>query len=157
MTARADDGLVLRAERGDRDARAALVRRHLRQVWGLALYQAGDPVEAARITKEVFLRVFRELPRLPDQRKLRVWIHGIAVDVIRKTRPAEGAKRTAAREEAALEGLRSLPENIRKPLVLRYFEVLPYSKMSSRLGSSREGIDQLLRRAKQLIRRPRKT
>lgn len=154
MEPRINEELVLRAERGDPKARLRILRRHLGSVWGLALYRVGDPVQAAEITRKVFVKVLSDLSRLPDPRKLRSWIHDIACGMIRLTaRGGGGAEGVpASGGEGSLEKIRSLPQNLRHPAVLRYFEGLSYEELSSALGTSPDGVDQLLRRAKDLVR-----
>jgi RNA polymerase sigma-70 factor (ECF subfamily) len=76
----ADALLVQQCVVGDEDACARLVRDHQRMVYQLALHLLGDGQEALDLSQEVFLRVFRTLPRFRGQSSLRTWIYRIVVN-----------------------------------------------------------------------------
>jgi RNA polymerase sigma-70 factor (ECF subfamily) len=78
--ASADWVLVEQCTHGDEDACARLVTDHQRLVYQLALHLLGDPQEALDLSQEVFLRVFRTLPRFRGQSSLRTWIYRIVVN-----------------------------------------------------------------------------
>jgi RNA polymerase sigma-70 factor (ECF subfamily) len=72
--------LVERCAAGDDLACATLVAEHQRMVFNLALHLLGDRDEAADLSQEVFLRVFRTIHRFRGQSSLRTWIYRIAVN-----------------------------------------------------------------------------
>jgi RNA polymerase sigma-70 factor (ECF subfamily) len=65
---------------GDEDACARLVTDHQRMVYQLGLHLLGDPQEAADLSQEVFLRIFRTLSQFRGQSTLRTWIYRIVVN-----------------------------------------------------------------------------
>jgi len=139
------DELVLAAVAGgDVAALAVLVRRYQRAVYGLALSVLGDTGGAEDAAQEAFVRVWRYAGSF-DARRGRVapWLLGITRNValdarrIRKAtvlvEPAELARWSVAGasedgpEQAAeraadaarlRDGLRGLPEALRRPLIL---------------------------------------
>jgi RNA polymerase sigma-70 factor, ECF subfamily len=78
--ASADWALVQQCAGGDEAACARLVTDHQRMVYQLALHLLGDPQEAADLSQEVFLRVFRTLPQFRGQSTLKTWIYRIVVN-----------------------------------------------------------------------------
>ena len=76
----ADWALVQQCATGDEDACARLVTDHQRMVYQLGLHLLGDPQEAADLSQEVFLRIFRTLAQFRGQSTLRPWIYRIVVN-----------------------------------------------------------------------------
>ena len=75
-----DWALVQQCASGDEAACSRLVTDHQRMVYQLALHLLGDAQEALDLSQEVFLRVFRTLPRFRGQSTLRTWIYRIVVN-----------------------------------------------------------------------------
>lgn len=82
---------VMRARDGDRDAFESLVHRHTAWSFRLAAAIVG-PDQAADVTQEAFLRVWRELPRLRDAERFEPWLRRIVVNACR-----DMARRSASR------------------------------------------------------------
>ncbi|MGH9377901.1 MAG: sigma factor [Terriglobia bacterium] len=61
------DRLILRAQRGEEQAFAALFDLHKRSIYSLCLRAADSAAEAEDMTKKIFLRVFREIPAFHDE------------------------------------------------------------------------------------------
>jgi RNA polymerase sigma-70 factor (ECF subfamily) len=76
----ADALLIEQCVGGDEEACARLVRDHQRMVYQLSLHLLGDSQEALDLSQEVFLRVFRTLPRFRGHATLRTWIYRIVVN-----------------------------------------------------------------------------
>lgn len=68
---------------GDETACAMLVAEHQRMVYQLALHLLADHNEALDLSQEVFLQVFRTLPRFRGQSSLKTWIYRIVVNQAR--------------------------------------------------------------------------
>ena len=75
--------LIQRCAARDEDACAELVAEHQRMVYQLSLNLLSDHNEALDLSQEVFLRVFRTLPRFRGQSALRTWIYRIVVNQAR--------------------------------------------------------------------------
>jgi RNA polymerase sigma-70 factor (ECF subfamily) len=78
--ASADWALVQQCAAGDEDACARLVTDYQRMVYQLGLHLLRDPQEALDLSQEVFLRVFRTLPKFRGQASLRTWIYRIVIN-----------------------------------------------------------------------------
>jgi RNA polymerase sigma-70 factor, ECF subfamily len=75
--------LIQRCAARDEDACEELVAEHQRMVYQLSLNLLSDHNEALDLSQEVFLRVFRTLPRFRGQSALRTWIYRIVVNQAR--------------------------------------------------------------------------
>jgi RNA polymerase sigma-70 factor, ECF subfamily len=72
--------LIAQCVGGDEQACADLVSAHQRMVYQLSLHLLGDHNDALDLSQEVFLQVFRTLPRFRAQSSLRTWIYRIVVN-----------------------------------------------------------------------------
>ncbi len=80
MDDRADDRLVDEARRGGREAFAELIRRHDRQVYGIALRLAGNPADADDLAQEVFLTAWRSIGSFRSGSSFYTWLYRITVN-----------------------------------------------------------------------------
>ena len=79
-----DSDLITRARRGDRDAFAALYRRHHAAVYRFARSMSGSTVIAEDVTQEVFVMLIRDLSRYePERAALQTYLYGVARNVTR--------------------------------------------------------------------------
>ncbi|MCA9605923.1 MAG: RNA polymerase sigma factor [Myxococcales bacterium] len=107
-----DATLVARALDGDRWAKEALYRRHVRRVTNAVTRMVGRSAEADDAIQEAFLIAFTRLPELRDPGAFRGWLAQIAVNEVRgRLRRRRWKKRLGLdREEddASLEALAAL-------------------------------------------------
>src|SRR5512140_2283336 len=87
----ADDlSLVSRARAGERDAFRALVVRHQRKVYAVALGIVKDPDLAWDVAQEAFVRVHQHLADFKGDSAFTTWLHRIAthlaIDTVRRER-----------------------------------------------------------------------
>jgi RNA polymerase sigma-70 factor (ECF subfamily) len=155
-----DVELVERHRCGDAQAFDEVYERFGEMVYNLALRLASDREDAADLTQEIFLRIYRHLGSFGGRSSLKTWIFRVAVNHCRdrlsrhfvETRPIdewEGERGPAfadpARgpEELALaaddgrriaEGLAGLPQAFREAVVLRDLEGLSYEEIAEVLG-----------------------
>jgi RNA polymerase sigma-70 factor (ECF subfamily) len=86
--------LVAAAAKGDQQAFARLVSQYGDKVYGFCCRSVADPHEAEDLTQEVFLKVFRYLPKFQAGRPFQPWLMTIAANTVvsamrkRKSRPA---------------------------------------------------------------------
>src|SRR3954468_18767973 len=158
-----DEALVLMAQRGDRTAFEEMVRRCSRLVFTRLYLETGDPHRAEDLLQETLLRAYNALDRLTHPNLFRSWLLTIAQNVLtdsvrRESRlkraappragpgalaalassgplPEEQAERAELREQL-LSVLRSLPEEYRVPLSLRYLAGADYDTIAGQLGLS---------------------
>jgi RNA polymerase sigma-70 factor (ECF subfamily) len=76
----AEPALVERCRQGDTQAFARLVSLHEGMVLNLAARLLGDREEAKDIAQDVFLQVYRTLPRFEGRSTVRTWIYRIVVN-----------------------------------------------------------------------------
>ncbi len=137
-----DDTLLAAMAAGDHDAAASFVRRHQRQVYGLALSIVADAATAEDVAQEAFTRAWRHAGSFdPRRASATTWLltitRNLALDAIRLRRsdPADpvamasllGAARTPEPAEVAIASaerrqlilaLSRLPEEQRRAVVL---------------------------------------
>ena len=76
--AQLDESVVRRAQRGDRDAFAQIVREYELPIFNYVLRLVRQRELAEDLTQEVFLRAFHHLPSFSFQAKFTTWLFTIA-------------------------------------------------------------------------------
>ncbi len=174
-----DVPLVEKAVQGDREAFAALVRKHQKSVIALGHHILGDFQQGEDAAQEAFLRAFKSLSSLRDPAKFRSWIGGIAYKVcitwIReekvKARAVENAKDAGFRpgapdslkvsvdgglpqEMAAkiVEMAGTLPTESRSLLALKYLQGMSYAEIAELLQVTEEKVKSRLHVARTRLR-----
>lgn len=179
-----DTDLLPGCRSGDEAAWRTLVERYTRKVFGLAYRFTGKADEAEDLTQEVFVKVYQTLHRYREtDGPFGAWLMAVArnhaIDHYRRGRQ-ERMRRTEdpfvletapsgdehpiaelEREERAKlvhTGLRSLPPDLRTPLVLCDLQGLSYDQIAAELqlplGTVKSRINRArLELAKRLLRR----
>jgi RNA polymerase sigma-70 factor (ECF subfamily) len=169
-----DSSLVLRAQRGDRAAFDELVRRTSRLVFARLHLDTGDVHLAVDLLQETLLTAYRSLGQLAEPDKFRAWLLRIAAntaanavrhDRCQKRTPPSHVERTPGtapepiqrledeeRRQQVLDLLRSLPEEYRLPLWLRYFGGADYETIQAQLGLTNGSLRGLLHRGLKMLR-----
>jgi RNA polymerase sigma-70 factor (ECF subfamily) len=75
-----DAAAVALARDGDSEAFRALVERHGRAVYRVAVRMTGNPSDAEDVVQETFLRAYRQLGRFESRANFGTWLHRIAVN-----------------------------------------------------------------------------
>lgn len=170
--------LVAAARGGDRPAFEELVRRTSRLVFARLYLDTGCVERAEDLVQETFLLAYRSLAKLADPAGFRSWLLSIAHNALiddarRSTRlkrrvpasaevpldavtsagpsPVEAAEREELRLRV-LAALRSLPEEYRLPLTLRYITGADADDIGRQLGLSNGSLRGLLYRGLKLLR-----
>lgn len=153
-----DEDLVRRFQGGDPAAFAALVERHERRVYNLALRMTGREEDARDATQDAFLSALRKLHGFRGEAAFTTWMHRVTVnacyDLLRKRqraplslegnradddrpRPEPAAPDHAERVEVAIDVRRALlrvPEEFRAVLVLCDVQDMSYEDAAAALG-----------------------
>ena len=150
-------GLLERAKTGDLDAFNDLMRLHEKQVLGTALRLLGNLEDAQDAAQETFLRLYKNLNRLPDIQEIKSWLHRVTVnlcnDMHRQRRrrawePLSGPEAASSQMDPELAwthqerghllemALKTLPEKERAAVVLRDMQGLSTREVAAILGSS---------------------
>jgi RNA polymerase sigma-70 factor (ECF subfamily) len=174
-----DEALVVQAQAGDRAAFEELVRRTSRLVFARLYLGTGDRHRAEDLLQETWLLAYRSLGRLSDPKSLRPWLLKIAQNVLaeagrrdtrlkrtpppraetgvlaevpsRQPSPDQDAEREDMHNQV-LAVLRSLPEDYRLPLTLRYITGADYDTIATQLGLSNGALRGLLHRGLKVLR-----
>jgi RNA polymerase sigma-70 factor (ECF subfamily) len=174
------ESVLERAQGHDAEALGEIHHRYVRRVYGLCRYMLDSRESAEDATSEVFLKLHRSIESYDGTIPFPRWLLRVAgnqcIDVLRRRRRErqviveveDGAAvieatsaepsplRTVIRmaERAHLQAaIGRLPENLRVPLVLRYYSELSYDEIAQQLGLQRNHVAALIFRAKQELRR----
>jgi RNA polymerase sigma-70 factor (ECF subfamily) len=173
-----DRDLVRKAQGGDGPAFEELVRRTSRLAFARLYLETGDPHRAEDLLQETLMLAYRSLGELTDPESFRPWLLSIAQNVMvsaarRDARlkraapprsetplaavpanapPPEEQAQRAERRERVLAVLRSLPEEYRLALTLRYLAGADYETIETQLGLSNGALRGLLHRGLKMLR-----
>jgi RNA polymerase sigma-70 factor, ECF subfamily len=170
-----DADLMRRAAHGDRDAFAALYRRHQARVYRFARLMTGSSTAAEDIVQEVFLVVMRDAARYdPARAALTSYLYGVARHQTRRRRARDrqfvafdgcrpdssepvaddDASATLERRQT-LQQLRrailSLPRRYREVVVLCDLQGVSYSDAATAMGCAIGTVRSRLHRARHLL------
>ncbi|MER3413571.1 MAG: hypothetical protein C4340_01660 [Armatimonadota bacterium] len=138
--------LVYRTRQGDQNALRELVTRHRVRLIRTAANVLRDPIEAEDVAQEAFLKAFRELYRLRDDRAFPSFVYRICVrlcvDRLRLKRaepspiePREESSGGSIETRMLVERLlNQLSPDLRLTLVLREMEQLSYEEVAEAMG-----------------------
>jgi RNA polymerase sigma-70 factor (ECF subfamily) len=170
--------LVKRAQRGDRGAFEEIVRRTGRMVYAQVVASVRDRQKAEDITQDTFIAAWKAIGPLASVENFNGWLLTIArnttLDAIRfegrKKRRADSATGEAAEDvpdgapsppqnlesaeaaNRALQLLEELPEDYRRPLMLRYLGGADYETIRQQLALSDGALRGLLNRGMAMLR-----
>ncbi len=163
--------LAARAASGDTDAFEALVLAYQRRVYGFACRYLRDRHEAADLTQEIFLRLFRKLDRFEATRPFEPWFWKLAArvsaDYLEKLAPTRrelalddcapsslAAPAPALTQETPLgSALARLPRSYRLPLLLHYELDLHLREIAEVTNSTVPAVKSRLHRARLELQR----
>jgi RNA polymerase sigma-70 factor (ECF subfamily) len=155
-----DFELAQRHGRGDLGAFDEVYARYAAMVYNLALRLSGDGDEAADLTQEIFLRVFRHLDSFSGRSALKTWIFRVALNHCRErlsrfrpltlpigeeteeagvalADPGRGPEEQAVAADLGRQVGRTLallPAPFREAVVLRDLQGLSYQEIAAVLG-----------------------
>ena len=173
-----DPELVRQSQSGNRAAFEELVRRTARLVFSRLYLETGDVHKAEDLVQETFMVAWRSIRQVTDAQGFRPWLFSIAHTVLIDACRREGRKkRSAGREDSTallrvadrspppdqaaqaeesrrqvLSVLRSLPEEYRLPITLRYIGGADYETIGRQLGLSNGSLRGLLNRGMTRLR-----
>lgn len=175
---REDHELVRRAQTGEEQAFALLVRRHEQRAWRVARNLVASDDDAQDLAQEAFVRVFKNLASFDFQYPFTTWLYRIvtnlAIDHLRRRRPATSTSAFDSEEgdwdladanmgqpsqgleqgEVALEVrdvLASLAPHFQSVLVLRELEGLPCTEIAKIVGATHVTVRWRLHRGRKLF------
>jgi RNA polymerase sigma-70 factor, ECF subfamily len=175
-----DTALVVRARDGDPAAFEELVRRTSRLVFARLFLDTGNAHHAEDLLQETLLLAFRSLRKLDNPALFRPWLltiaHNVVIDAARRESrqkrvavngtaenatlvsvpatglsPEDAAQREELRQRV-LSVLRSMPEEYRLPLTMRYITGADYETIGEQLGLTNGSLRGLLHRGLKMLR-----
>jgi len=102
------DEIIRRAQSGDAGAFDRLYDEHVGRIHALCLRMSGDRVEAERLTQDVFVRVWQQLPSFRGESAFSSWLHRLAINVVLQDRRSD--ERRTVRIES-VDDLTTVREN----------------------------------------------
>jgi len=155
----ADGAMIARFLAGDRAAFDSLFWKYQDYVYNIVHGIVGSAEDARDVTQEVFVQVYRSLPKFRRGSRFATWLYRIAVnravDCARATRGKKGlpldetlkasadpdqnpllAATRRVDEDAVQQILMLLPVQHRNVLVLRYFQGLSVEELAEVVGCS---------------------
>jgi RNA polymerase sigma factor (sigma-70 family) len=164
VTEKTDAELVEAAKRGDRDSFAALAGRYYAALTAMAHSMLQDSHLAQDAAQETFARAVEKLDQLKNGDKAGVWLAAICRNVARSMAVARKIERccedmTAVSAQPPLDdrldevrqAVSQLSDADRELIYMRYHNAMSYQRIAQMLGSSPQGINGRLRRAKRKI------
>jgi RNA polymerase sigma-70 factor (ECF subfamily) len=167
--------LVAAAIRGDVHAWGELYRREYAGVFRQVRYLTGDPGLAEELAQETFAQAIAGVHRFDARRSFRPWLHGIALNVVRKSwqklrsrvkahaklevvsgREAreehDGGHLQRERSRALYAALDELPDRWREAFVLRELQGLDAAEAARQLDVSTANLHVRVTRARARLR-----
>jgi RNA polymerase sigma-70 factor (ECF subfamily) len=161
-----DVALVAELKAGSEEAFAVLIAQYHQPLYSLIARSLNDPADAADITQEVFIKVFRSIRGFHGDASLRTWLYRIALHEASNQRrwwsrhkkqeitidsPFDHAVQAEVRErvEAAL---RQIPETFRTVVILREIEGFAYEEISEILNVNLGTVKSRLTRGRSALR-----
>ena len=168
-----DNTLIHRAQTGDEEAFAALMREHYAFVYGIVIRIVKNSHDTEEVVQDAFLNAYRGLTQLEDATKFRSWLGEIAQNCarnwFRKQRgetvsidevseeilqtPDSSDEQLARQEQRELirQTMEMLPQKDREIAHAYYLEGASYDELTSVHGLSYNAIASRLSRAKRQL------
>lgn len=175
--------LVAQARKGDVEAFGELFRRTQRNIYNFVRLMVHNPDDADDLTQEIYVRAWKGLKTLHADEAFLVWLHRIALNVVRDARRhatpptisldaangdgesspltdipdwSEAPERVVLSEvtqEAVRQAVRSLPDIHRSVVTMHHLEGMEVTEIAQVLGVSVGTVLSRLARARETLRR----
>ena len=175
--------LVERAQRGDKKAFDALVRKYQHKIVKLVSRYVRDPNETQDVTQEAFIKAYRALGKFRGDSAFYTWLYRIAINAAKNYLVAQGRrppdkdvdaadavyyegsaalKSNSSPERLALkdeiertiyEAIDELPEDLRTAITLRELEGLSYEEIAQAMDCPIGTVRSRIFRAREAIDR----
>lgn len=173
-----DLDLISQARAGEDRAFAALMRRHKPALFGFVRRYVGD-ADAVDVVQESFVSAWRALERFDGRRPFAVWLRAIALNKCRDRGRRRAVRRlilgekddqspearaqpdpqptseaqvlTAERRATLQQAIDRLPQKLKEPLLLTYFDELSQQEAADVLGVTVKTIETRVYRARQRL------
>jgi RNA polymerase sigma-70 factor, ECF subfamily len=161
--------IIRRAQDGDPEALTQLVLTQQQYVYSIAMSVLKDPDDAADLTQEAFIRLFRALGQYNNESRFTTWLYRLVVNLGRDELRRRGRQvpiappaldddeldplALASRELSAevRDALARLEEHYRLVLTLYYFDDLKYTDIAEILDVPLNTVKSHIRRGKERL------
>jgi RNA polymerase sigma-70 factor, ECF subfamily len=172
--------IIKRAQQGEHDALSQLVLSQQQYVYSIAMSVLKNPEDAADLTQEAFVRLFRVLPQYNGESRFTTWLYRLVVNLGRDELRRRGRRVPLISEDEeqdmvagiadddrwadpaqALDGrevrdevrraLAQLDDHYRMVLTLYYFDDMKYTDISEVLGIPLNTVKSHIRRGKERL------
>jgi len=163
LNERLDESVVRACQQGDKTAYAVLVKRHYRHVFAMCLGVLGNVHDAEDVAQEAMLKGFLKIKKLDKCEQFEVWILRIArnlcIDLLRRRKriktittrqPMQPGQKTGE-NHVLQQAIRRLPQELRAPLTMYYFDEKNAKTIAEKLNISHSGACQKIREARKQL------
>ena len=163
MNAHLDESLVRACQRNDKTAYAELVKRHYRHVFAMCLGMLGNIDDSEDVAQEAMLRGLLKIKKLYKAGQFESWILQIArnlcIDFLRRRKrtkvigieqPKQPEQRNGENHDLQ-QAIRRLPQELRVPLTMFYFDGKNAKTIARKLNMSHSGACQKIRTARKQL------
>lgn len=163
MDDRADESVFRACRRGDKAAYATLAQRHYRHVFVLCLGMLANVHDAEDVAQDTLLKGLQNIRGLARPERFEPWILRIAknlcVDLLRRRKrrrrlpvePEPTIDRESHENHDLERAIRRLPQELRLPLTMFYFEHKDAGSIAGKLGISPSLVYERLRAARESL------
>ena len=166
MTGESELALVEAAIDGDTDSFTQLAQRYYPAMVAIAHSVLGDRHFAEDAAQEAFAKAFCRLSKLRKKERFAPWLATICRNVSRDMLRAKGRlgnpedltkvvipceDKDDELTQAVREAVTGLSGSLKEVIFLRYYDGMPYDRISELLGISKTAVDGRLRRAKKML------
>jgi RNA polymerase sigma-70 factor (ECF subfamily) len=163
LNAHLDHSVIRACQKGDKAAYAVLVERHYKGVFALCLGMLGNVPDAEDTAQETMLKGFLRIRKLKRQDQFEWWILKIArnlcIDFLRRRKRSRASDVKESRPSSSQtsdnddlqQAIRRLPQELRVPLTMFYFDGKNAKKIAQKLNISHSGACQRIREARQQL------
>jgi len=160
---RIDNNVIRACQNGDKAAYAVLVKACYKGVFALCLGILGNTHDAEDAAQEAMLKGFLRINKLRKPYRFEPWIHQIArnlcIDRLRSQQRGKVAIEKEARQSAPKaddhddleQAIRKLPQELRLPLMMFYFDGKNARTIAEKLSISHSGACRKIRTARQRL------
>ncbi len=145
-----------------------IVELYKDRIFRMLYVKVGNMEDALDLTQDVFLKVYKALPKFRQESSIYTWIYRIALNTANSFLKKNGRFNTSSFEEVGdsvrvnvaheeelktiLRGkIEELPEHYRDVIILHYFEGFDYSEIAEILGINIGTVKSRLFRARQIL------
>lgn len=163
MNVRVNHSMIRACQKGDKAAYAVLVKKHYKGVFALCLGMLGNIHDAEDVTQDVMLKGFTRIKKLKRCDQFEWWILQIArnlcIDFLRRrkrmrkyiAKASKPSGRQSNDHDDLQQAIRRLPQELRVPLTMFYFDGKNAKTIAKKMNISHSGTCQKIRTARRQL------